>query len=100
MKKELINITSTERYKMDKNIKNIVWGEVQELNDECSYTHVRGESSLGGFLITWKGWKSQPSFDLEESPLNDWVSLGGCDSPEHAMSKVDSIYSNWLLSAL
>ena len=56
-------------------IKPIKWGDEQAPNDECSYTHVKGESPLGEFLITWKGWKQHPAYDVEVSPWG-WLDSG------------------------
>ena len=50
-------------------IKNIVWGEAKSPNNKCSYDHCVGKSPLGKWLITWKSWKEQKSFDIDESPF-------------------------------
>jgi len=57
------------------NIKPIKWTDEQQPNDECAYTHVKGTSPLGDFLITWKGWKEWPSYDVEGSPWG-WLDSG------------------------
>ena len=57
-------------------IKQIQWSEVRQPDDDCCYTHVIGETPFGRFLITWKGWKESPSFDVEESPWDVWVGSG------------------------
>lgn len=47
----------------------IAWGEITEPNEEHRYHHVKGESPIGEFLITWKGWKESPSYDVDETPF-------------------------------
>lgn len=47
------------------------WSEIKEPNKEVSYNHVILESPLGKFVIDWKGWKENPSYDIQ---LNDeWI---------------------------
>jgi len=53
------------------------WTRPSEPTDQCSYHHVRCETALGDFLITWKGWKDRPSFDLDHLPFKwDGVTTG------------------------
>jgi len=52
-------------------VKRIEWSEEFEANKECRYNHCIGKTPLGDFLITWKGWKSYGSVDVEENPFND-----------------------------
>lgn len=53
--------------------KALHWSEVQKPNDQCSYTHVTADTPFGRILITWKGWKENPSMTLDESP---WGATG------------------------
>ena len=47
----------------------IEWSEEKEPNNEVSYNHVIGQTPLGEFLITWKGWKEYAGFDIEKTPF-------------------------------
>ena len=49
-------------------IKPIEWGEVSEPDNNIPYNYVKGETPIGEFLITWKGWKESPSYDVEFIP--------------------------------
>jgi len=61
-------------------VKLINWGEKSSPNKECSYNHVRGETPLGDFLITWKGWKESPSYDIEHLIYGGYLySLGSLE---------------------
>ncbi len=47
----------------------INWSSIQLPNNECTYHHLIGECGLGKFLITWKGHKEHPRYDIEDSPV-------------------------------
>lgn len=50
------------------------WSKVQEPNLQILYNHITLDTPLGLFVIDWKGWKEQPTYDLS---LNyEWL-----DSP-------------------
>ena len=49
------------------------WSEVNKGNDNIHYDHVTLDTPLGEFVITWKSWKENPSYDLE---LEDkWIGV-------------------------
>ena len=52
-------------------IKKIQWGELQEPTASVPYTHIFGTCGLGLFLISWKGWKLEPDYNLEQTPWGD-----------------------------
>lgn len=56
--------------------KPIEWSEEFEPNDNCRYNHVVGKTPLGNFLISWKGWKDSPMFDIEELPFLSELNSG------------------------
>jgi len=37
-------------------------------NDKIGYDHVICETPFGPIIISWKGWKERPSYDIEEMP--------------------------------
>jgi len=37
-------------------------------NDKIGYDHVICETPFGPIIISWKGWKAHPSYDIEEMP--------------------------------
>ena len=71
-------------------IKPIEWWLVEDPNDTCAYTHLKGNSGLGSFLITWKSWKKNPSYDVEESP---WGWLGSGFGLEEAKGIAERVYA-------
>ena len=68
--------------------KSIDWSEEFEPNAKCRYNHVIGNSPLGEFLISWKGWKSFPSYELDEIPWNRDPSSG---QQENSLSEAKSV---------
>jgi hypothetical protein len=54
-------------------VKQIAWQEQQPANEKIPYDHIIGVTNLGNFKITWKGWKSQPSYDIEHT-IFGWMS--------------------------
>ena len=46
---------------MSNKFKPLVWSEEREPNKENNYNHVVAESSLGTYIIEWKGWKEYDS---------------------------------------
>lgn len=71
-------------------IKQIQWGETFDPNGRCSYTHCIGTHPLGEFLITWKGWKDYPSYDVEQAPL-EGLQQYGFNSLEEAKSETQLV---------
>lgn len=53
-------------------IKPIDWSDEVQPNDVCGYNHVNGDTHLGSTLITWKGWKDSPSYDIEQESYG-WI---------------------------
>lgn len=51
------------------------WTENRQPNRECGYNHCIAETPFGRFLLTWKGWKSEPWQDIgmgfDETPWGD-----------------------------
>ena len=67
-------------------LKKIIWSG----DENCRYDHVRGASPLGEFLITWKSWKEEPSFDVEGPvgiDLYDVYSLNEAKECAHELYK-------------
>lgn len=50
-------------------IKPLVWSEPENANEEVRYNHVSADTPFGQILITWKGWKEFPSFDVDDHPV-------------------------------
>ncbi len=61
---------------MENKVKPIEWTEPADPNSECCYTHVHGTCPMGEFLITWKGWKEDPSHSIDQSPFSGWTCWG------------------------
>lgn len=78
-------------------IKPIEWAEPRESNQEVPYNHVIGTTPLGTFRITWKGWKSQPSYDVDDTPW-DW--LGSECSLEDAKQLAQDTYESKVRACL
>jgi hypothetical protein len=49
-------------------IKPIVWDEEPTKN---GYTTLNGSTGIGVFTIAWKGWRENPTYDLEFN--GNWV---------------------------
>ncbi len=52
-------------------LKPLVWTEVSKPNEECRYDHVKAETPLGVILITWKSWKEDKEYVVDEHPVKD-----------------------------
>ena len=52
----------------DKPVIDIQWSEPTEPNNECPYNHVTTNTPFGIVMITWKGWKPTPSYDIDHIP--------------------------------
>lgn len=50
---------------------NLEWVVYECGENDIPYDHCIAETPFGRFLITWKGWKENPSYDVEESPLSN-----------------------------
>ena len=48
----------------------IKWEEEKEPDNTVVYNYVIGRTPIGIFLITWKGWKLSPSYDIEKAPFD------------------------------
>ncbi len=46
-------------------VKQIKWSEERQPDKECMYNHVDGDTPLGKCVISWKGWKDSPDFEIE-----------------------------------
>lgn len=62
------------------------WTEVAPPCEECRYHHVSAQTPFGRFLITWKGWKDYPSYDVEEAPWTDQWWYSGSDLDDAKMA--------------
>lgn len=80
-------------------LRPIEWSEEQEPDAECWYNHVIGATPLGDFLITWKGCKENPSFDVDEVPFYTRM-LPSADSLEEAKKICQDEYFSKLNSCL
>lgn len=45
---------------MGMKLKPLVWSEERKPNTEYGYNHCITETPVGRFVLTWKGWKSEP----------------------------------------
>lgn len=79
-------------------VKPLSWSEPQAPNSEISYDHVFAETPFGRILITWKGWKENPSFDVDESPWPD--NFKAFFSLEEAKMVIEKEFCNRLLACL
>ena len=79
--------------------KNIIWSDEKDCDESCRYNHVRGTSGLGEFLITWKGWKKFPSFDIV-GPLEGFNDFYGCGSLNEAKEKANKMYEETILGCI
>ena len=52
-------------------VKQIEWQGASKPNHECPYNHEIGQTPIGKYKITWKGWKERPDF-LVESSFGDY----------------------------
>jgi len=59
-------------------IKQILWGEESKPNREVSYNYVIGKTPIGRYLITWKGWKENPTYCVDKSPFEDYCDIYEC----------------------
>ena len=50
------------------------WSEVKEGSKEIAYTHVKMQSPIGEFVITWKSWKLSPAYVVELN--NEFIDVG------------------------
>jgi hypothetical protein len=78
--------------------KPLVWGPVCEPNDECRYNHCEAQTPFGRFLLTWKGWKDDPGFVVEESPWHDW--LGSWDTLKDAKEACEKLWRERLMMCI
>lgn len=64
---------------MDKTFKpkKLEWSKIFAPNEEIRYTHVISETPFGRFLITWKSWKDDPSYDVDETPWGEGIYTSG-----------------------
>ncbi len=46
-------------------VTQINWSEELQPDKECMYTHVHGDTPFGQCVISWKGWKDNPDFEIE-----------------------------------
>jgi hypothetical protein len=59
-------------------IKQLVWTEPTEPNNEVRYHHSKADTPLGQFVISWKGWGNTPVYEIEFSGHCGCCSLVGC----------------------
>lgn len=63
----------------------IQWSEALEPSATCPYNHVQGKSPFGDLLITWKGWKERPEYELEQAP---WSVVEGGGLIEYSLKDI------------
>lgn len=61
-------------------VKLLHWTEDRKPNNECGYNHCISETPFGRFLLTWKGWKTEPwqsmSIGFDETPWGEaWYEM-------------------------
>lgn len=44
----------------------IEWSEERPPSEACHYNHVIGKTPLGEYRITWKGWKEDQNFVIDD----------------------------------
>ncbi len=62
---------------------SLLWSPSAKANDQCRYNHSICETPFGRFLLTWKGWKTEPydmGIGFDETPWGDaeyrgWTSV-------------------------
>ena len=59
---------------MNELVKPLKWTEERGLNSDIAYNHVISVTPFGRFVISWKGWKDNPTYCIEETP---WLEYGG-----------------------
>lgn len=52
----------------------LLWTQESKPTKSVPYTHIMALTPFGRFLITWKGWKDDPSPTIDETP---WGEFGG-----------------------
>lgn len=72
----------------------IQWSGVINSNEDCSYTHVIGQTAFGRILITWKGWKDYFDASVDESPWG-FMSTSG-NNIEQVKQEVEAEYTRRL----
>ncbi|GMQ92264.1 MAG: hypothetical protein BMS9Abin11_1586 [Gammaproteobacteria bacterium] len=79
-------------------VKNIDWSKEFPPNSECNYNHVKGKTPLGDFLISWKGWKDSPIYDVEHIVYGGYrYNLGSLDD---AKEEAQKRYTETVLSCI
>ena len=72
------------------------WADPAPPDSSCSYDYVTAETPFGRFLITWKGHKAHPSYDVEETPWGEGLwGFGDLDDAKQAakaeyLSRIDA----------
>ena len=92
-----------EKKVLDILVKNLVWSEVFEPNEEkCRYNHIFTKTVFGEILITWKGWKEYDNYYIE-FPF-EWaffnIEQPYFNSLENAKNFVQDTWNNHILSLL
>ena len=65
------------------------WTEKQEPNDKVPYHHIELLTPIGTYLIDWKGWKENPSYDIELK--GEWIGT------EYDLESAKNLAENHLL---
>lgn len=65
------------------------WTLEKEPNEKVSYNHVLLETPIGEYIVDWKGWKENPSYDVSLEGI--W--LGG----EYDLESAKKLAENHLI---
>lgn len=70
------------------------WSETREPNEDVRYHHAVAETALGRIVVSWKGWKTYPSYDIQEAPLLDkWDYCGSFTRLDQAQHRAEDLYA-------
>lgn len=61
---------------VERGVRPLAWTDERRPDDSCPYNHCIAETPFGRFLITWKGWKDDPSPTADETPWGEWFGPG------------------------
>jgi hypothetical protein len=80
-------------------IKEIEWSDPLPPDDDCRYDHIKATTSIGSFLVTWKGWKLYDWPTLDECPWDPYPS-DSYPSVDEAKRAIQEQYNTRILQCL